>query len=72
MKLTRSEKAELIRTYCRTLENYMLEKLDHTPEDWNGLQLRNWFWMAAKDQYMHDLGRKEMADLKNEVLVRNL
>lgn len=70
--MTRSEQAELIRTYCRTLENHLLAKLDHVPEEWNGLQLRNWFWITAKQQYEHNLGREMMKDMKNEILVRNL
>ena len=70
--MKRSDQRALIRAYCSGLQAHMLRKLKDAPEEWDGLQLRNWFWMAAKEQYEHNLGRKFMADLKNEIIVRNL
>jgi hypothetical protein len=70
--MTRSEQRDLLRTYCRMMEIYLMERVERVPEEWNGLQLRNWFWMAAKEQYKHDLGRKEMNAIENEIAVRNL
>jgi hypothetical protein len=72
VKLTPKEKRDLIRKYCFNMEKYMLEKLKEAPEEWDGRHLRNWFWMAAREQYEHNLPANEMADLKNEIIVRNL
>lgn len=70
--MTREEQRQYILDCCAAQQRYLLERLDKVPENWDGIELRNWFADAAISGYRYEMPRKRAKEYKNDVIVHNL
>lgn len=74
--MMRDEKARFIETLCDSVRDIALAHLDVMPEEWDGLELREYIAdKFAVERYMaYDKKRyrKRLSDYRNERIVRNL
>lgn len=70
--MTREQQEEYVRSLCQQQQKYMLERLPRVPENWDGIELRNWFVRVAEEGYKFKMDRRRTADFNNTIIVQNL
>lgn len=73
--MTKAEKKKFIRDLVGSVRFLLLDRVDKVPEEWDGIELRQWIADTfAQQAYSHTLRRdpKRLKAFRNECLVRNL
>jgi hypothetical protein len=71
--VTRSDQKKIVISMCDSLKEYLLERLDKVPEDWDGHELRYWFAARAHSEFRYrNMSRGRVREYNNTILVRNL
>jgi len=71
--MLRDQQKEIINDMCDSIKEYLTKKLNSVPENWDGIELREWFADTAREKYTYkkmELPRKR--DYENDILVYNL
>lgn len=69
------DKKQFITNLMDSLKQSVLERVEKMPEEWDGIELRQFIVDYTEDQvriHKDMLKGKRLRDYKNEVLVRNL
>lgn len=74
MALNKQEKEQFIKDLMGHVQKSMLNKLDKVPEDWDGIELRQWiadtFDWERTGSFVID--KKRLKNYRNEIIVKNL
>jgi hypothetical protein len=70
--VTREEQKKYIEDCLESQRRYLMERIARVPENWDGIELRNWFVDAAVDGYRFKMDRKRAKDYRNDIIVNNL
>jgi hypothetical protein len=73
--MTRKEKETFVHELVASVQANILANIDRVPEEWDGIELREWIADRFADQkwrhWQYDT-RPRLKAYRNEVLVRNL
>lgn len=71
--MNKADQKKIIISMCDSLKEYLLERLDQVPEDWDGHELRYWFAARADSEFKYrQMSRGRVREYNNTVLVKNL
>jgi hypothetical protein len=73
--MTKTEKCKFVHNLCKNLQEYCLSKIDNMPEEWDGIELRQFIADVAIERFCSLSLRSNTArrrEYKNEKLVRAL
>ena len=70
--MDKANQERIINELCNSLRKGLLDKLPSIPEEWDGIDLRNWMvdYVATNYTYKIPLWRKRR--LNNDIIVKNL
>jgi len=64
--------ARIIRKFCATLQESLIERLPQVPEPWDGRELRQWIVDAANEQLTEKLSAARLEEYRKARLLHNL
>ena len=71
--MEQSEKERFINELCDGLKKSLLDDVHRTPAEWDGIELRMWFAMRAKEHYdVYRTDRRRRAAFLNLIITNNL
>lgn len=71
--MTKTEQRRIVNDLCKGLRSTMLEKVKDIPDEWTGIEIRQWMADVARERYVgQPMERERRRHYNNEVLVRNL
>ena len=70
--MNKRDQRRIVNEMCKSQRKKLLELLPNVPENWDGLELRNWFADIAEEGYRFDMGRKRTRDYRNARYTTNL
>jgi hypothetical protein len=70
--MTREEQQQYIESCLESQRKYLMDHLDKVPENWDGIELRNWFADVAVNGCRYKMERKRARDYQNDIIVHNL
>lgn len=70
--MTKDEQRQYLESCLESQRKYLMDRLDRVPENWDGIELRNWFADAAVSGYRSKMDRQRQREYKNDVIVNNL
>lgn len=71
-RITRQDQKRIITELCDYMKTYLLARADRIPEEWDGLELREWFSQQAHYEAAGRLTGTRLRECRNEIIVRNL
>jgi len=71
--MTKTEKVQFIADLTNNVARTLTEKIDRVPEEWNGIELRQWLADAFADGVSpHMMTRTRKRAYRNDVTIHNL
>jgi hypothetical protein len=69
--MTKREQRRIINELCRTHKAYMLDRLQHVPERWDGIELRTWYAIVSW-HYRYKMNGARARAFNHDMLTLNL
>ena len=70
--MRKEEKVEFIKDIIKTVKKQILSNLDMIPDDWNGIELRQYISDMYSKTIVVRMDKKRKRKYNNDVVVRNL
>lgn len=70
--MTKREKRRIVREMIAELELAMLRAVDHSPDEWDGRELRALMGDIAKEKYRNRLTGERLKSYENDRIILNV
>ena len=62
----------MVKGILKSLEKTLLDKLKDLPDEWDGIEIRQWIADTYANHFSYKMDRKRMKNYRNTRLVNNL
>ena len=71
--MTKDQRKEIIDVMCDSIKEHLLNKIAVIPDNWDAVELREWFADTTRDQLAYKkMDKARLKEYQNDVIINNL